>query len=240
MTDTLTYFKVSQPGRGVRWFVKNNSIPVTENVIAFGENTKPEFIAKSPFQAVPILELSGGGVLTESSAIVTYLALKHGKRAELPEDPLLMARVLEAQLRNNGGFARNVSYVIFRPVFPIMFGAPLTFAAVQASIAKALDSDAGWELKLLDTILQQQKWIAGDSFTVADYNVICDLNQWPLLEEGGFLPDSAKLVNYPGISRYLSDAKQVPNHDDFTPEVAFVVRMMVEKAKANSAAQETP
>jgi glutathione S-transferase len=236
MTDTLTYFKVSQPGRGVRWFVKNNSIPITENVIQFGDNTKPEFIAKSPFQAVPILELNGGGVLTESSAIVNYLAAKYGKRAELPEEPLQLARVQEAQLRNNGGFARNVSYALFRPVFPLMFGAPLTFAAVQENIAKALDSDAGWELKQLDTILQQQKWIAGETFTVADYNVMCDLNQWPLLEAAGFLPDSAKLINFPGISRYLSDAKQVPNHDDFTPEVDFVVKMLAEKAKANSTA----
>jgi glutathione S-transferase len=235
MSDTLTFFKVSQPGRAVRWFVKNNSIPVELNTIEFGDAAKPEYAEKTPYQAVPILELHSGGVLTESCAIINYLATKYEKRTEYPEDALLLARVHEAQFHNNDSLARLFSAKVFRHLMPIFFGAPLTPAAVQAVIEKEFDG-ISWHFKLLDGILQRQKWIAGASFTVADYNVICELNQWPLMESAGFIPEVLKLAHFPGVSRYLQDAKQIPSHDEFAAETGFAIGLLKAKAEANAAA----
>lgn len=55
-----------------------------------GDNQKPEFLAKNPTGAVPVLEIGEGQFLTENIAILTYLAdLKPGDgMAPAPGDPL--------------------------------------------------------------------------------------------------------------------------------------------------------
>jgi len=55
-----------------------------------GEGQTPEFLARSPTGAVPALELADGRVLTESNAILTYLA--EGTRY-LPSDAWARAQV---------------------------------------------------------------------------------------------------------------------------------------------------
>ena len=222
----------------MRWFIKNNNIgSVVDNVIQVPEVHTAEFAKKTPYQAVPILELHGGGVLTESAAILNYLAAKNGQRAEYPEDPLLAARVHEAQLHHDH-LARMFTVTAFRKWLPLAFGAPLTASAVNEEIAKAFEQ-VRWNFQLLDTILGQHKWIAGDIFTVADYNVICELNQWPILEEAGLLPDTLKLADFANLQRYVNDAKQVPNHDEFVAETVGFVQFLKSKAAANAAAAAT-
>jgi glutathione S-transferase len=207
----------------VRWFAKNNGIPLVLNPIPFGDNAKPEFVAKSPYQAVPILELQdGGGVLTESCAIINYLALSHGKRAEYPEDPLQLARVHEAQFHNNDSLGRQFTAAVLRPQVPLYLSGTGTRTALQDTVTSNMASFL-WEFSLLNDLFIRQKWIAGQTFSVADYNLICELNQWPVMESAGFLPESLSLAKYPGIARYLEDAKLVPNHDEFVADfVGFI------------------
>jgi glutathione S-transferase len=57
-----------------------------------GEHRRPEFLAVNPAGKVPVL-VDGDVVLTESVAIVLYLAEKHPKGAFLPEDPRSKAQV---------------------------------------------------------------------------------------------------------------------------------------------------
>lgn len=59
---------------------------------AHGETRTPEFLARNPNGKVPVLELEDGRILTESNAILCYLA--EGSRL-LPQDHWQRAQVLQ-------------------------------------------------------------------------------------------------------------------------------------------------
>jgi maleylpyruvate isomerase len=58
-----------------------------------GQQRKPEFVAINPQKRVPALELPGGGVLTQSLAIIEYLNDIHPEAPLLPTDALKRAKV---------------------------------------------------------------------------------------------------------------------------------------------------
>jgi maleylpyruvate isomerase len=68
-----------------------------------GEQFSPEFLARNPLAEVPVLELDGGELLTQSVAILEYLEETHPNPPLLPADPLLRARVRTlVQIVNSG------------------------------------------------------------------------------------------------------------------------------------------
>jgi glutathione S-transferase len=70
---------VSMTSRPVRLFIAENGIKAEEQVVDLmtGEHVQPAFTAINPSQLVPVLE-DGDLRLTESSAILKYLAEKTG------------------------------------------------------------------------------------------------------------------------------------------------------------------
>jgi glutathione S-transferase len=69
--------------------------------------------------------------------------------------------------------------------------------------------------KGLEKTLSNQKYIAGDNLTIADFNVACELNQLPFLNQ--FLPADLRVTpeTFPNVARYMKDMAAVPGHDDF-------------------------
>src|ERR1700733_14419794 len=90
---TLYDYLPSQNAYKVRLLLSHLQRPyVTKHVSIFeGEGRQAWFLAKSPTGAVPVLELEDGRVLTESNAILAYLA--EGTRY-LPDDSWNRAQVL--------------------------------------------------------------------------------------------------------------------------------------------------
>jgi len=89
---TLYDYLPSQNAYKVRLLLSHLHRPyLTRQVAIFdGEGQKKEFLAKSPTGAVPVLELEDGRVLTESNAILGYLA---EGTAYLPTDTWERAQV---------------------------------------------------------------------------------------------------------------------------------------------------
>ncbi len=54
----------------------------------------PEFIAMNPLGKIPILEISGGRYISDSSVICAYLEKVHPEPALLPDDPYQYAQAL--------------------------------------------------------------------------------------------------------------------------------------------------
>lgn len=78
----------------VRWALQELGLefePVTINLKA-GEHRSPEFLELNPAGKLPVL-VDGGMVLTESVAIVLYLAGEYGNRVLLPETAEACAQV---------------------------------------------------------------------------------------------------------------------------------------------------
>ena len=127
-----------------------------------GEQKHPDFLAKNPNGKVPVLVDSEGPdgaplTLTESGAILIYLAEKTGML--LPREGAMRARVFEQiffhvtgigpALGQLGFFKRQASEQI-----------PLAIARYQAESERTLG--------VLDAILAQRPYAAGDAFTIAD------------------------------------------------------------------------
>jgi glutathione S-transferase len=96
-----------------------------------GEHLSERFAAVNPNRLVPVLEEEDGFRLTESSAILKYLAEKSGSPA-YPTEPRARARVNELMDWFNTGFYRDFGYgLVYPQVMPHMgFEEPAAQAAV--------------------------------------------------------------------------------------------------------------
>lgn len=129
------------------------------------------FRALNPLTTVPALQLDDGRVLSESRAICTWLEGQH------PE-PNLMG--LNAEERAFIEMAdRRVEWYLLMPLAQVIRHTHPGLAPLEqpqfadyghAQKAKAMDYAARF-----DQLLQQQPWMAGDRFTVADITAFCAL-----------------------------------------------------------------
>lgn len=121
-----------------------------------GEQKEPDFRALNPNAKVPVL-VDGDLVLTESAAILVYLAEKTGKL--LPAMGVGRARVFEQLFFHASGLSPafgNVGY--FRKLAP----EPVPLAIER------FGNEAQRIIGLLDGILGQQRFVAGDELSIAD------------------------------------------------------------------------
>lgn len=208
----LLYFPGSQPSRAVAWFIERHKLDIPFEIVDIlkGEQFSPEFTAKNPFQAVPILQLADGSYLAESSAILNFLAASNRIESEYPvSSPIAVARIHEAQGRHEH-LTRFVTTKALLPILARLSNPQLTVEDVKATIAKN-SGDLAWALTHVDGLLAKTKYIVSDELTVHDYTVTCELNQLPLLEP--FLGDNVRVASFPNIARYLEDMKKIDGHD---------------------------
>ena len=115
----------------------------------------PEFKAKNPFGQIPVID-DDGVVVTESGAILLYLARKSGKL--MPQDPAGEAQVLR--------WSVAALSTIEVPVLTLWF-----VGMAGGKGTKAHDALRQWSeqrLAQLDGWLANRRFIATDEFTVAD------------------------------------------------------------------------
>lgn len=124
-----------------------------------GEQKHADFIALNPNGKVPVLrDNEQSFTLSESAAILVYLAERHG--ALLANDPVTRARTFEQLFAHASGLS---------PAFG-QAGYFLRFAPAPAS-GHALDRfalEARRQLGLLDAVLAERLFVAGEDFSIAD------------------------------------------------------------------------
>jgi glutathione S-transferase len=126
-----------------------------------GEQYQPAFTAINPKSKVPTLVLGEGMVLTEYTAIASYLALTNPEAKLVPADALGFARALEAvdyavATLHMQGFAR-----LFRPTG---FGPdPSTEGAVKARGREIIANGFAW----FDHRLEGHDYVGG-AYSIAD------------------------------------------------------------------------
>ena len=110
---------VSMTSRPVRLFIAENKIPVDEVIVDLftGEQYQPAYAGINPNSMMPMIE-DGDLRLTESSAILKYLADKIGSPA-YPKDQKQRAKVNEVMDWINTNFYREWAYNLCYPqLFP--------------------------------------------------------------------------------------------------------------------------
>lgn len=161
------------------------------------------YLAVNPRGQVPAWEEASGRVLTESAAILSYLA--HGT-ALVPKDPWLQAQMLswlfyeQQHLCNQGvGMAHYWTFVTGQ--------GETKKAEVEAAREKART-----ELAYLERHLQGREWFVGDSFTVADIAIYGYTHRAPVA--------GIALEPYPNVMAWMKRVTARPRHIRFEDKPA--------------------
>jgi glutathione S-transferase len=195
----LYYHPVSTTSRPIVLFATESGIDLDYQVVDLftGAHYQPEYAAINPSRQVPVLE-DGDFRLTESSAILKYLAEKTGSPA-YSSDLRKRARINERMDWLNTGFYRDFSYGFLYPqIFPFMRRPDDNVQA--GTVAWGREKALNW-LKVLDEniIGPRSAYLCGDAITIADY-----LGAMMVL--GGEAIE-CNFRAYPNTSRWLGNMK---------------------------------
>jgi len=138
--------------------------------LQFGVNKTPEYLKMNPTGLVPTID-DDGFRLWESHTIVRYLASKHGTGALCPTDLRVRA---DAERWMDWAFAfqramRDVFWGLIRTP-PEKRDAKAIEAGRVASNRLAAD--------VLETSLEKKAYVAGDTFTMGDIPIGCEVQRW--------------------------------------------------------------
>jgi glutathione S-transferase len=157
--------------------------------LAKGALKQPEFLAKNPLGQVPVLD-DNGTLLTDSNAILVYLASAYGAGRWLPTDAVGAAQVQRwlsiaaGQIASGPARARLIT----------VFGAPYNAEEVIAQ-SHAL-------LKVIEGELRGRQFLVGEQPSIADIASYTYIAHAP---EG-----NVSLAEYPNIRAWLARIEALP------------------------------
>jgi glutathione S-transferase len=167
---------LEQLGRDHRWVEINSAI---------GETRTPEFLAKNPNGRVPFIELDDGRILTESNAILHWLA--EGTPL-LPVDPWQKAQALSWM------FFEQYSHEPYIAVARFICGWTPIDSPRRAELPR-LRERGHQALAVMERHLLTHRWFTGDFYGIADIA----LYAYTCVAHHGGIP----LDNYPAIREWL-------------------------------------
>lgn len=207
----------STTSRPVVQFIADANIACELQVVDIftGEHLKEPYAKLNPNKMIPLLE-DGEFRLTESSAILKYLADKTGSPA-YPKDLKQRARVNEMMDWLNSNFYRDYGYgLIYPQAFP--GHQRRSDEAHAATIEWGKEKTRAW-LQLLDGQIGAHKYLCGDEITIADYF------GFAIVQVGELIRCSFKA--YPNVARWLDTMHSRPS----SAKVYEVIKGFAEQMK---------
>ncbi len=199
----LYYDPSSTTCRPISMFAADTGIDLDfVNVILFQEeHLQPWFAALNPNRAVPVL-VDDGFVLTESSAILRYIADAYRSPA-YPTAPKDRARVNERLDWFMTLFMHDVSYALVYPhVIPHMKMSDATMAEFTA----VMQPRGFRRLDILDSWLASSTYVCGEDITLADYLGVSAATLGELI--------AFDYSPWPNIQRWIATMKSRPAWDE--------------------------
>lgn len=192
----LYHHPLSGHAHRARLFVSLLGLPheLVEVDLKAGAHKKPEFLKLNPFGQVPVLD-DDGVVVSDSNAILVYLAKKAGRTDWLPED----AQAAAAVQRWLSVAAGEVAYGPAAARLVTVFGAGFNPEEVVGR-AHAL-------LKKLDDHLSVRDWLVGGQPTIADVAIYSYVARAP---EG-----NVDLSGYAAVNAFLRRVEALPGFVPF-------------------------
>ncbi len=161
-----------------------------------GATKAPEFRALNPNGRVPYLVLPDGRGLSESGAMLLYLA--EGTQY-LPNDRYERAQVHQWLFFEQ--YEHEPTIAVARSYLHIY---PERRAKVTPELTATWQEKGGHALAVMEQRLAKRDWLVGSGYTVADIALYAYTH---VAEEGGF-----DLSKYPGIERWLARVAREPRH----------------------------
>ena len=145
---------------------------------------------------IPLLELHRGETLSESNAILHYLA---DGSDYLPEDPFLRAKVLQWQFFEQYSHEPFIATARFINRY-------LGLPEERRTEYEAKQEGGNRALRVMEHHLKDHDWLAADQFTIADISLYAYTH---VADEGGFA-----LEDYPAVRAWLGRVAAQPKHFD--------------------------
>jgi len=160
-----------------------------------GAHKQPAFLAMNPFGQVPVLD-DDGVVISDSTAILVYLAKKTGRTDWLPDDARGAAAVQRWLSVAAGEVAYGPAAARLITVFNAKFHADEVIARAHAILSK------------MEQHLTDREWLVGEGPTIADVAIYSYVAQAP---EG-----NVDLSGYPAVNALLRRVEALPGFVPFT------------------------
>ena len=175
-----------------------------ETLLANKAHLTPEYLAINPRGKVPALVV-GGEVITENTAILTYIGLTHPATGLLPADPLAQARCISQM-----AWFSNTPHIHQRAKFR-----PYYFAddeAVHPQIRAKAEATYWKHMQEIDALLAGRRWMMGDDYTVADPYAIVFYgwgvsNGMPMQSLADYTRHKNQMLARPAVQRVLEREK---------------------------------
>jgi glutathione S-transferase len=194
---------VSMTSRPVRLFAAESKIAMDEEIVDLmtGAHLQPPYSNINPNCLVPMLE-DGDLKLTESSAILKYLADKIGSPA-YPKDLKARAKVNEIMDWINTNFYREWGYNLCYPqLFPHL--KRRSDEAQAATLEFGKENSKRWLKILNDHWLGPNKpYLCGSEITIADYFASGIVSLGEVI--------GVDFAPYPNVKRWLERMKALPS-----------------------------
>lgn len=140
--------------------------------VAGGEHKMPEFLAKNPSDAVPVLELNDGTTIAECTAIAEYLDHLSGEPGLTGRASRERAVIHMMQRRAEAGLLDAVGGY-FHHATPGLVPEVETYQCAEWGNHQQDRVVAG--MRYLDDVLAAQPYLAGESFPMADITAFAGL-----------------------------------------------------------------
>ncbi len=163
-----------------------------------GATRTPEFLRKNPNGRIPVLELPDGRFLSESNAILAYLA---EGTPYMPRDPFARALVLQWLFFEQYSHEPNIATLRYW----------ITHNLLDDERRAMVAGKRRWGYAALDVMehhLDARRFFVGDSCSIADIALYAYTH---VAEEGGF-----ELAHYPAVCRWLGEIAAQPRHIPIT------------------------
>ncbi|QSY98025.1 glutathione S-transferase (plasmid) [Rhizobium bangladeshense] len=162
--------------------------------LAKGEHKRPAFLQMNPFGQVPVL-VDGETVISDSNAILTYVAKKLAKSDWLPEDPTGAAQIQRWLSVAAGQIAFGPAAARLITVFGAKYNADEVIARAHALYS------------VLDRELATRQWLVSERPTIADVAIYSYTARAP---EG-----NVDLSAYPNVRAWLERVESLPGFVEF-------------------------
>lgn len=192
----LYYHPLSGHAHRARLFLSLLGVPheAIEVDLKAGAHKRPEFLALNPFGQVPVLD-DDGTVVSDSNAILVYVARKLGRTDWLPEDAEGEAAVQRWLSVAAGELAYGPAAARLVTVFGAKFNPEEVIGRAHTLLGR------------LEAHLTGRDWLVGERPTIADVALYSYLARAP---EG-----NVDLSGYPTVNAYLRRIEALPGFVPF-------------------------
>lgn len=171
-----------------------------------GEQKTETYLKINPRGKVPALEVDGK-ILTENTAILTYLAKTFPEKKLMPADAFEQARCLSTM----AWFSNIVHPSYSHYMRPERFAAD---AAAQPSVKETGKKSFWANCQEIDSLLEGRDWIMGKEFSVADCYALVFYGwglraELPMKELANFTAFKERMLKRPAVKKVLVSEESI-------------------------------